>query len=105
MVKAQVQLHESQHRQLEELAAKRATSVAQLILEGIDRVLATAAMEAARRRHAELIDKKFTRALSDSEASELRAVERNLDAAEAFLYQPTLQRLHERIEALESDST
>ena len=93
MVKAQVRLDETKHRQLKSLAAQRSTSVSQLIREGIDRVLAAAAVEAARRRHGELVDKKFASSLSESEATELRAIERHLDAVEGFLYQPALDRL------------
>ncbi len=104
MVTAQIQLDETQHRELERLAARRSTSFSQLIREGVDRVLAAAAVEAARRRHGALVDKKFTRSLSASESAELRALEQELDAAEAFLYQPALHRLHSKIEALESDS-
>ncbi len=102
MVKAQIRLDETKHRQLKNLAAQRSTSVSQLIREGVDRVLAVAAVEAARRRHAELVDKKFLRHLSESESTELRDLERDLDSAEAFLYQPVLQRLTARIEARKS---
>ncbi len=104
MIKAQIRLDETKHRQLKSLAAQRSTSVSQLIREGVDRVLATAAVEAARRRHAELVDRKFIRGLSDSEAAELRALEQDLDAAEAFLYLPVLHRLSEEIEAFETGS-
>ncbi len=104
MVKAQIRLDETQHRQLKSLAARRSTSVSQLIREGVDRVLAAAAVEAARRRHGELVDKKFTESLSDSEATELRTLEQDLDAAEAFLYQPALHRIHAKIQALEGGS-
>ncbi len=104
MVKAQIRLDETRHRQLKSLAAQRSTSVSQLIREGVDRVLATAAVEAARRRHAELVDKKFTQALSKSEVGELRALEQDLDDAEAFLYLPVLQRLSDQIEAFEAGS-
>ena len=102
MVKAQIRLDEAQHRQLKSLAAKRSTSVSQLIREGVDRVLAAAAVEAARRRHGELVDKKFSGSLSETESSELHVLEQDLDAVEAYLYQPALHRLHARIEALES---
>ncbi len=104
MVKAQIRLDEARHRQLKSLAAQRSTSVSQLIRDGVDRVLAAAAVEAARRRHGELVDKKFSKSLTDSESTELRALERDLDGAEAFLYQPALHRLHAKIEALESGS-
>lgn len=104
MVKAQIRLDETKHRQLKTLAAQRSTSVSQLIREGVDRVLATAAVEVARRRHAELVDKKFANTLSDSEAAELQALAQDLDAAEAFLYLPVLQRLSDQIEALEAGS-
>lgn len=104
MVKAQTQLDETKHRQLKSLAAQRSTSVSQLIREGVDRVLAAAALEAARRRHAELVDKKFTESLSGPESTELHTLEQDLDAAEAFLYQPALHRLSAKIEALESAS-
>lgn len=63
---------------------------------------AAAAVEAARSRHGELVDKKFTESLFDSESAELRALDQDLDAAEAFLYQSALHRLHTKIEALES---
>ena len=102
MVKAQIRLDETKHRQLKNLAAQRSTSVSHLIREGVDRVLAVAAIEAARRRHAELVDKKFMEGLSEPEAAELRDLERDLDSAEAFLFQPVLQRLSAKIEALES---
>ncbi len=105
MVKAQIRLDDTKHRQLKNLAAERSTSISQLIREGVDRVLAVAAMEAARRRHAELVDKKYISALSDSESAELRALELDLDTAEAFFYQPVLNRLADRIETLESRST
>ncbi len=105
MVKAQIRFDEAQHRQLKSLAAQRSTSVSQLIREGVDRVLGAAEVEAARRRHRELVDKKFAQSLSDSESSELRALEQDLDAAEAFLYQPALHRLHAKIAALENSST
>jgi hypothetical protein len=104
MVTAQIRLDETKHRQLKSLAAQRSTSVSQLIGEGVDRVLAAAAVEAARRRHAELVDKKFTKSLSDSESAELRALEQDLDTAEAALYQPVLHRLSAKIEALERGS-
>lgn len=104
MVTAQIRLDETQHRQLKSLAARRSISVSQLVREGVDRVLAAAAVEAARRRHGALVDKKFTTSLSASESAELRALEQDLDSAEAFLYQPSLHRLHAKIEALESDS-
>ncbi len=104
MVRAQIRLDERKHRQLKSLAVQRSTSVSQLIREGVDRMLATAAVEAARRRHAELVDKKFTKSLSDSESAELRALEQDLDIAEAFLYQPVLRRLSAKIEALEAGS-
>ncbi len=102
MVKVQIPLDEKQHNQLESLAAQRSTSVSQLIREGVDRVLAAAAVETARRRHGELVDKKFTGSLSESESSELQVLEQDLDAVEAYLYQPALHRLHAKIEALES---
>ncbi len=105
MVKAQTRLDETKHRQLRSLADQRSTSVSQLMREGVDRVLAAAAVEAARRRHAELVDKKFAKPLSESESAELQALERDLDTAEAFLYQPVLHRLSAKIEALEGDST
>ena len=104
MVKTQIRLDEMKHQQLESLATQRSTSIAQLIREGVDRVLAAAAVEAARRRHGELVDKKFIKALSHSEAAELRAIEQDLDTAEAALYQPALHRLHTKIEALEATS-
>ena len=104
MVKVQIPLEDTQHRQLESLAAQRSTSVSQLIREGVDRVLAAAAVEAARRRHGELVDKKLSGSLSESESSELHVLEQDLDAAEAFLYQPALHRLHAKIEALEGDA-
>ncbi len=102
MVKAQIRLDETKHRQLKSLAVQRSTSVSQLIREGVDRVLAAATLEAARRRHGELVDKKFIQSLSDSESAELRALGRDLDTAEAFLYQPVLNRLSAKIEAVES---
>ncbi len=105
MVKAQIRLEEAKHQQLKSLAAQRSTSVSQLIREGIDRVLAVATVEAARRRHARLVDKKFTQSLSDSESAELRALEQDLDSAEGAFYQPVLHRLSAEIEALESGST
>ncbi len=101
MVKAQIRLDETKLRQLKSLAAQRSTSVSHLIREGVDQVLAAAAVGAARRRHAELVDKKFTKSLSDSEIAELRALEQDLDTAEAAFYQPALHRLSARIEALE----
>lgn len=104
MVKAQIRLDETKHRQLKNLAVQRSTSVSQLIREGVDRVLALAALEAARRRHAELVDKRFTVSLDDSESAELRALEQDLDTAEAFLYQPVLHRLSAEIDALENGS-
>lgn len=104
MVKTQIRLDETQHRQLKNLAARRSTSVSQLIREGIDRVLATAAVEAARRRHAKLVDKKFAQSLSDDEVAELRALEQDLDHAEAAFYQPTLHRLSAKVRALELGS-
>ena len=102
VIKAQIRLDETKHRKLQSLAAQRSISISQLILEGVDRVLAAATVEAARRRHAELVDKKFTQSLADSESAELRALERNLDTAEAFLYQPVLDRLSAKVEALEN---
>lgn len=105
MIKAHIRLEETKHRQLKSLAAQRSTSVSQLIREGVDRVLATAAVETARRRHAELVDKKFTQSLSDSESAELRALEQDLDTADAALYQPVLHRLSAKIGALERGST
>ncbi len=104
MVKVQIPLDDNQHRELESLAAQRSTSVSKLIREGVDRVLAAAAVEAARRRHGELVDQKFTGSLSESESSELHLLEQDLDAVEAYLYQPALHRLHAKIEALESGS-
>jgi len=105
MVKAHTLLDETKHRQLKRLAAQRSTSVSQLIREGVDRVLAAAAVDAARRRHAALVDKKFTLSLSEPESTELRALEQDLDRAEAALYQPVLHRLTTQIEALERGST
>ena len=84
MVKAQIQLDETKHQKLKSLAAQRSTSVSQLIREGIDRVLAAAAVEAARRRHGELIDKKFARSLSESESTELQAIEQDLRRRRVF---------------------
>ena len=104
MVKAQIRLDETQHQQLKNLAAQRATTVSQLIREGVDRVLAAAAIEAARRRHGKLVDKSFTSSLSESESTELQTLGQDFDAAEAFLYQPALYRLHATVEALESRS-
>ena len=93
MVKAQIRLDETQHRRLKNLAAQRSTSVSQLIRDGVDRVLAAAAVEAARRRHADLVDKKFTQGLAAAESAELQALEQDLDTAEAALYRPALHRL------------
>ena len=104
MVKAQIRLDETQHRRLKTLATQRSTSISQLIRDGVDRVLAAAAIEAARRRHADLVDKKFTQALSETESAELRALDRDLDAAEAVLYRPAMHRLATEIEALERRS-
>ena len=105
MIKAQIRLDEAQHQRLKALAAQRSTSVSQLIRDGIDRVLAAAAVEAARHRHGELIDKKFALSLSEVESAELQTLEQDLDTAESALYQPVIHRLSSKIEALERRST
>lgn len=57
---------------------------------------------AARKRHGDLVDKKFTSSLSDEEAKEIEELEDLLDAADASLYEPVKQRLIAEIERLSS---
>ena len=47
----------------------------------------------ARERYAELVDKKFNSALSQSEKAELQRLETRLDEAEAKLYEPVEKEL------------
>ncbi|MBI4664171.1 MAG: hypothetical protein HY735_35700 [Verrucomicrobia bacterium] len=55
-----------------------------------------------RRRHGELIDKKFSGGLSLSENEELEKLEKALDQAEAPLYEPIMRALIDRRERLKS---
>ncbi len=45
MIRTQIQLEEAQHRDLKQVAAERGVSVAQLIREGVDQLLAEATRE------------------------------------------------------------
>ena len=47
----------------------------------------------ARERYAELVDKKLSSALSESETAELQRLEKRLDEAEAMLYEPVEKEL------------
>jgi len=47
----------------------------------------------ARERYAELVDKKLSSALSESETAELQRLETRLDEAEAMLYEPVEKEL------------
>lgn len=51
----------------------------------------------ARERHAELVDKKFCSALSESETVELQRLEACLDEAEAKLYEPVERELEDTL--------
>jgi hypothetical protein len=46
-----------------------------------------------RERYAELVDKKFCSALSESETAELQRLQTRLDEAEAKLYEPVEREL------------
>ena len=54
----------------------------------------------ARERYAELVDKKFRSALSESEQVELQRLQGRLDQAEAKLYEPIERELESALTKL-----
>jgi hypothetical protein len=54
----------------------------------------------ARERYAELVDKRFCSALSESETAELQRLEARLDEAEAKLYEPVVRELESTLKKL-----
>lgn len=67
MVRTQVQLSEDQLFRLKSLAARRGTSLAELVREGVDHVLTTADAQAddERRRRALAVAGRFRSGVSD----------------------------------------
>ena len=57
-------------------------------------------VQQARKRHGQLIDKKFAASLSGDEERELSELEQLLDRADASMYEPIKQRLQAEVERL-----